>query len=1125
MIGEEVEDFVVDPTGQEIKMQAKNWKELLGRRQVDYSGKLVSKAMPISWQQIEPGLPGINQAAQVNAMDLAEGDMRRIISSPWETMKPRSEWPQRFKRARTLAVSKEDYYKVVHGMWLRRMIREVKKEELLYDSVGTKLAGALFGVEKDSEVPLCPGLLVLRLILNLVPPNELQVKIAGDNQTLPYIGQWKNMNVARGDPVYLNSEDMKACFFLFCLPSEWAVVFGLDEEVPGWVIEKPEQAWADVGMVCIPMGWINAVGILQYLHRQLARRSSLLPRHLELRRDAPMPVDEEFLTTSCLEFYVDNMDGISIGPSQNRSTTARWILKVRQTGEEVGIIYDDGEKRVVDDRHIKTMGAEIQGELKAARLPSKRRQEVVDLVLYTLSLHVPSQKVAEVSEGVLVHVAQFRRQLMCTHKRAWAVIAGEAKEQDRTLLLAEDFLKSVALMPFAAIHLDTRVTGLATASDASESGGGVTASRGLSAEGRMRLWEGEQRIYRPVAEELLFIELFAGIGGGRRALQLLGVTPGSHLIVENDADAARVLQENFPEARHWPDVRTLDAAGLQALVGDNPHVRKILVFGGFPCQDLSGLNHQREGLGGKRSSLLMEMIRIESCAAEVWPHAEIESLWENVASMKIEDRNCISQLKGTAPISSCPGGKWPMKRPRLYWLRGKPAAVDGTTLTQDARTGAIRLEFDGPMESPLPYLGKNYQLPENFDGFYTFVRSIPRKKAGLAPMGVDSVDENAKAAWAKDEFRFAPYQYASKNLVLHRKRGEWVPAPTEARELLMGFRAGHTEAAAIGRSLKITERQATHIRDSLVGNAVHTPTVAVLLAGPLHGWGFLASLPRADDLAGMQPGWGALKPQTEELRLARMYASYQTHRSNEIRLENGPFRTSEKPTWQAVRASQWKWAPVVSCQWQVAGDTMPALETRAVHLALKWRARAVHRLSSKFLHLVDSQSALGCSSRHRSSADTLAYLVERSCAVQLAGRLEPIFAFVRTHLNPADKPSRVKLHLHSEANASPKNSVLLCNKEDCRRLAPYQCDNCSDRICVGHLYCQGRTFKLCTDCQGFHVATPAKEHQADDTSDDDAKGATAPATGLSLRQVNLADPPSSRAARLQRSRRQEGSLQ
>ena len=85
---------------------------------------------------------------------------------------------------------------------------------------------------------------------------------------------------------------------------------------------------------------------------------------------------------------------------------------------------------------------------------------------------------------------------------------------------------------------------------------------------------------------------------------------------------------------------------------------------------------------------------------------------------------------------------------------------------------------------------------------------------------------------------------------------------------------------------------------------------------------------------------------------------------------------------------------------------MPALETRALLLALKWRTRAVQRLGRKFLHLADSQSALGCATKHRSGADSLQYLAERNSALQIAGRLEPIFGFVRTHKNPADRPSR-----------------------------------------------------------------------------------------------------------------------
>ena len=77
------------------------------------------------------------------------------------------------------------------------MIRAVEEEDLLRDETGLKLAGGLFGVQKDGLVPGDDQLHVLRLILNLVPPNEVQNKLAGDNATLPYMGQWRNRLVTK----------------------------------------------------------------------------------------------------------------------------------------------------------------------------------------------------------------------------------------------------------------------------------------------------------------------------------------------------------------------------------------------------------------------------------------------------------------------------------------------------------------------------------------------------------------------------------------------------------------------------------------------------------------------------------------------------------------------------------------------------------------------------------------------------------------------------------------------------------------------------------------------------------------------------------------------------------------
>ena len=69
--------------------------------------------------------------------------------------------------------------------------------------------------------------------------------------------------------------------------------------------------------------------------------------------------------------------------------------------------------------------------------------------------------------------------------------------------------------------------------------------------------EGERRITRPVEDSLLLVELFAGIGAAKRGLQILGVTPGTHIACEVAPDAIAVLKEAHPEARLHEAITTL----------------------------------------------------------------------------------------------------------------------------------------------------------------------------------------------------------------------------------------------------------------------------------------------------------------------------------------------------------------------------------------------------------------------------------------------------------------------------------------------------------------------------------------------------------------------------------------
>lgn len=100
------------------------------------------------------------------------------------------------------------------------------------------------------------------------------------------------------------------------------------------------------------------------------------------------------------------------------------------------------------------------------------------------------------------------------------------------------------------------------------------------------------------------LDLFSGIGGIGLALK-----PWVRTVAycEQDIYAQGVLLSRMRDgqcdrAPIWDDVRTLTAALLPEI---------DIISGGFPCQDIS-IAGNGEGLGGKRSGLFFEIIRLVS---------------------------------------------------------------------------------------------------------------------------------------------------------------------------------------------------------------------------------------------------------------------------------------------------------------------------------------------------------------------------------------------------------------------------------------------------------------------------------------------------------------------------------
>ena len=201
------------------KVKPRSWTELLTRRLDSYAGIVTTKAHDVSCEQVVPSLPPMGLAGRVSAADLSEGRLREILLDPDKLVRPRSEWPRTFKRARVRAKPVE-WHRLAAELVRRQILRVLEDHEAVYDSEGNRLGAGLFGVPKGQSITLSSGDVaeVLRLIINLIPANEILRMLMGDVHTLPYVGQWSNVNLD-GDMVLWSAEDLRCGFYLFGLPA------------------------------------------------------------------------------------------------------------------------------------------------------------------------------------------------------------------------------------------------------------------------------------------------------------------------------------------------------------------------------------------------------------------------------------------------------------------------------------------------------------------------------------------------------------------------------------------------------------------------------------------------------------------------------------------------------------------------------------------------------------------------------------------------------------------------------------------------------------------------------------------------------------------------------------------
>lgn len=148
------------------------------------------------------------------------------------------------------------------------------------------------------------------------------------------------------------------------------------------------------------------------------------------------------------------------------------------------------------------------------------------------------------------------------------------------------------------------------------------------------------------------LSLFDGISCGMVALERAGIDVEQYVAFEIEKNAIKISEKNYPEIVHCGDVTTADFTTFSDF---------DLLIGGSPCQSLSIVQSKtRQNLDGK-SKLFFEFVR---AFEEMKPKY---FLFENVASMKDECKQVISECLGCEPIFIDSADFSAQSRPRYYW--------------------------------------------------------------------------------------------------------------------------------------------------------------------------------------------------------------------------------------------------------------------------------------------------------------------------------------------------------------------------------------------------------------------------------------------------------------------------
>ena len=1023
-----------------------SWKRLVDEARISYHGEVIQKAEALEFDRVLPSLPPEGFGGIADLASLCEGHVKEMVLNPQLCQLEEADLPDVIP-APKVRVKQGDWDKLARALFERGILAPVDQ---VIGLRGRSVLNGLFGVQKAGR-DLPDGRPAQRLIMDLRATNAILKIIAGDISTLAGASAFTSVVIEEGKVVTISGDDL---VYLFKMPPAWLPYLAFERSVSWKALGFQKEGYTHLAAAVLPMGFSSSVGLMQHIHRRLALWDSpsgaSLRKELEVRKDREWPVlDEE---SPAWVLYLDDSTFLNVLEAE----LAKQVVgkppkeqeRLRRAYQFWGVPYNM-KKATEQVLTTERLGAFLDGEVGRLGVTTKRLLENLSLGLWVLGQRRVSRKSLQVFAGKEVHILQFRRPLFSVYDRIWKLIAGESDWPWLTEDVIDEIVTGLSLLPLRFTDWRADLDPHVMASDASEFGGGFVIAKRLTKSGleALRQFEAGEK---EVRTGIVVFDFFAGIGGLVRSLERAGVNWEHHVVIESDRQCRRCIRQTWPGASEYPDVTKMTKDDIRREIGkvENPTV--VVAGGGSPCQGLSRLSSERQHFKDGRSALFFCFADRLDDIQEVCKELNIRfvGLVENVV-MDESDRNDISYRLGWVPHLVEAGDTSWVRRSRFYWLnRELPPTAWFDVLKEDV---VARVRIAGEPEPEELWIpdGWSWESHDQKSRLPTFTRPIKRRAPPPSPAGLKGCSREAQDRWTRDNFRFPPYTYKDENM-LRDQEGNFQKVPAESRELLMGFRRGHT--LKLDRELceKLHYVDSEDLRQGALGNSFHTTVVALVLGALLYKIKAVDSLCSpsslvdklvAEDEAGRPQDCnsegtvisyqgvgesskgleddellGLLEePQLEvdEVSLHKSLMSKLVHlflrrvelRGSDIRLDTGTLFRPDCCPRASVDPLKWEWRHCRAFKWR-RSEHINVLEMKAALHAIQWRGRRSAYRNFRTMILIDNQSVLAVMAKGRSSSRKINLLLRRLAALCCALNVYLLVCWVDTTDNPADEASR-----------------------------------------------------------------------------------------------------------------------